>query len=68
MFSAYMLDPEEGWCAVHRLPLDMAIRYCKEYRRDWAGVLVAIVPDGEDSKPYLQFVVESARLLRAVRT
>lgn len=57
MFSAYMLDPKEGWCAVHRLPLDVAVRYCKEYRNDWNHPLVVIVPDGEDPKPYFQFAL-----------
>lgn len=55
LFSAYMLDPEHGWNAVHRLPLDAAIRYCKEYRSSWAGSRVALVPDGMNSDPFLEF-------------
>lgn len=58
LFSAYLLDPEEGWCAMHRLPLETAIRYCKDFRQDWAGVSVAIVPDGADPEPYLKLVTE----------
>lgn len=54
MFSAYTLDPEHGWIATHRLPLDAAIDYCKEHRSHTAGTLVAIVPDGEDPEPYLK--------------
>lgn len=57
MFSAYLLDPEHGWHGVHRLPLDSAVRHCKEYRARNAGVLVAVVPDGADPKPYFALVV-----------
>lgn len=57
LFSAYMFDSEYGWVAVHRLPLDAAIRYCKEYRSDWNTPLVAIVPDGEQPQPYFKLAI-----------
>lgn len=57
MFSAYELDPTFGWVAVHRLPLDDAISFCKHYREQ-KNPRVAIVPDGEDPDPYLAFVNE----------
>lgn len=58
MYSAYMFDAQDGWCAVHRLPLKVAIRYCKEYKRDWSSqTLVALVPDGFDPKPYFQLAL-----------
>jgi hypothetical protein len=53
-FSAYWLDPTHGWMATHRLPLDSAILYCKEYRRHEFDCPVAIVPDTADPTPYLR--------------
>lgn len=56
MFSAYVLDPRDGWTAVHRLSLMTAIHYCREFREHTAGSLVAIVPDGVDPDPFLTLV------------
>lgn len=54
MFSAFWLDPTYGWCATHRLPLDSAIFYCKEYRRQQYDVPVAVIPDNADPAPFLR--------------
>jgi hypothetical protein len=54
LFSAYTLDIHHGWHSVDHLPLDDAIRYCKEYRRNWAGSLVALVPEGAAPEPYFE--------------
>jgi hypothetical protein len=54
LFSAYMLDPTHGWIATHRLPLDSAIYYCKEYRRHTYDIPVALVPDNADPAPFLR--------------
>lgn len=54
MFSVFMLDVVHGWVAVHRLPFDDAIHYAKEYLKQDPDSAVALVPDGEDSVPYLQ--------------
>lgn len=54
MFSAFWLDPQHGWCATHRLPLESAIFYCKEYRRHQPFTPVALVPDNVDPMPYLR--------------
>lgn len=54
LFSAYMLDPEHGWHVVHELSLDAATLRCEEYRNDWAGSRVVVVPDGVDPNPYLE--------------
>lgn len=66
MYSAYMLDPEHGWNAVHRLPKPDAIEYCKQYRERVAGSLVAVVPDGVDPEPYLS-IVKSHEVIRSLR-
>jgi hypothetical protein len=58
MFSAYLMDPEHGWVATHRLPLASAIQYCLDYRERYAGVVVAVVPDDMDPKPMLDFVAK----------
>lgn len=45
-YSAYTLDPEHGWIATHRLPLESAIRYSLDHKERNAGTIVAVVPDG----------------------
>jgi hypothetical protein len=66
MFSAYVLDPEHGWFATHRLPFDSAVKYCRENRKRTAGSLVAVVPDDVDPEPYLS-IVKSQEVIRSLR-
>lgn len=55
-YSAYTLDPEHGWVATHRLPLESALKMSREYYERTAGALVAVIPDGEDPDPILKHV------------
>lgn len=65
-YSAYTLDPEHGWIATHRLPLESAIRYSLEYKERTAGALVAVVPDGANPDPILERV-QVQQVRRSIR-
>lgn len=59
LYNAYLLDIEHGWHIVPELTLDEAVRYCNDYKQDWAGSAVAIAPYGADPQPYLDLVVKN---------
>lgn len=59
-YSAYTLDPEHGWIATHRLPLDSALQMSLEYYERTAGGLVAVIPDGADPDPILKHVEDTS--------
>lgn len=60
-YSAFWLDSDNEWRATHRLPLDSAIYYCQQYKKNQAHLdcRVAIVPDGMDPAPFLQLAMNA---------
>ena len=62
-FDVYLYDPEHGWMlrsAGERLTLEQAIPYAKDFRDDWAGSRVALVPNGIAPDPFLEFALAIA--------
>jgi len=51
-YSAWMYDPTVGWGGVHRVTLDEAVRMCRDFKRDWDNVAVAVTLHGVDPEPY----------------
>lgn len=61
LFSVYMFDPEHGWHPpVDSCMFPHAITIAKDFRDNWAGSRVALVPDGVDPDPFLEFALAVA--------
>ncbi len=60
LFSVYLFDPEHGWRSVDHLTLNQAITHAEDWRSNWAGSRVALVPHDMEPEPFMEFALAIA--------